>query len=70
MIKKIHVVKYRKLQDMDFDLSKGINVISGTNGTCKTSLLHMVSNAYQAVTKNVIGCRMLLVLMLLSKSTA
>ena len=36
---------------MDFDLSKGINVISGTNGTCKTSLLHMVSNAYQAVTK-------------------
>ena len=51
MIKKIHVVKYRKLQDMDFDLSKGINVISGTNGTCKTSLLHMVSNAYQAVTK-------------------
>lgn len=51
LIKKIHVVKYRKLQDMDFDLSKGINVISGTNGTCKTSLLHMVSNAYQAVTK-------------------
>lgn len=37
---------------MDFDLSKGINVISGTNGTCKTSLLHIVSNAYQAVTKN------------------
>lgn len=52
MIKKIHIVKYRKLQDMDFDLSKGINVISGTNGTCKTSLLHIVSNAYQAVTKN------------------
>lgn len=52
MIKKIHVVKYRKLENMDLDLSKGINVISGTNGTCKTSLLHMVSNAYQAVTKN------------------
>ena len=30
----------------------GINIISGTNGTCKTSLLHMISNAYQAVTKN------------------
>lgn len=52
MIKKIHVVKYRKLENMDLDLSKGINIISGTNGTCKTSLLHMVSNAYQAVTKN------------------
>ena len=51
MIRKIHVVKYRKLEDMDFEFSKGINVISGTNGTCKTSLLYMVSNAYQAVTK-------------------
>lgn len=36
---------------MDLEFSKGINVISGTNGTCKTSLLHIVSNAYQAVTK-------------------
>lgn len=52
LIKKIHIVKYRKLQNADFDLSKGINVISGTNGTCKTSLLHIISNAYQAVTKN------------------
>ena len=51
MIKRIHVVKYRKLENMDLELSKGINVISGTNGTCKTSLLHIVSNAYQAVTK-------------------
>lgn len=51
MIKRIHVVKYRKLKNMDLEFSKGINVISGTNGTCKTSLLHIVSNAYQAVTK-------------------
>lgn len=51
MIKRVHVVKYRKLENMDLELSKGINVISGTNGTCKTSLLHIVSNAYQAVTK-------------------
>lgn len=51
VIKRIHVVKYRKLENMDLELSKGINVISGTNGTCKTSLLHIVSNAYQAVTK-------------------
>lgn len=41
LIKKIHVVKYRKLQDMDFDLSKGINVISGTNGTLLTLTLPM-----------------------------
>lgn len=42
MIKRIHVVKYRKLENMDLEFSKGINVISGTNGTCKTSLLHIV----------------------------
>lgn len=52
MIKKIHVIKYRKLEDVEFEFSAGINVISGTNGTCKTSLLHMVSNSFQAVTKN------------------
>lgn len=51
MIKKIDVTKYRKLQDMEFYFTKGINVISGTNGTCKTSLLHMVSNSFQSVTK-------------------
>lgn len=43
MIKGIRVVKYRKLENMDLELSKGINVISGTNGTCKTSLLHIVT---------------------------
>ena len=51
MIKRICVQKYRKLENMDLELSKGINVISGTNGTCKTSLLHIISNAYQAVNK-------------------
>ena len=51
MIKSIQVIKYRKLQNIDFNFSKGINIISGTNGTCKTSLVHMISNAFQAVTK-------------------
>lgn len=51
VIKKIHVIKYRKLEDLEFVFSAGINVISGTNGTCKTSLLHMISNAFQIVTK-------------------
>lgn len=51
MIKKISVIKYRKLQNLEFSFEKGINVISGTNGTCKTSLLHMVSNSFQAVTQ-------------------
>lgn len=52
MIRRIHIVKYRKLEDTTFEFSKRINVISGTNGTCKTSLLHIISNAFQSVTKN------------------
>ena len=52
MIKGIHIIKYRKLEDVEFEFSKGVNIISGTNGTCKTSLLHIISNAFQAVTKN------------------
>lgn len=52
LIKKINITKYRKLENMEIDMMPGINIISGTNGTCKTSLLHMISNAYQAVTKN------------------
>lgn len=36
---------------MTLDMSSGINIISGTNGTCKTSLLHIISNAHQAVTQ-------------------
>lgn len=51
LIKKINITKYRKLENMEIDMMTGINIISGTNGTCKTSLLHMISNAYQAVTK-------------------
>lgn len=52
MIKNISVVQYRKIKNLNFEFSSGINVISGTNGTCKTSLLHIVSNSFQAVNKN------------------
>lgn len=52
MIQKIHVVKYRKLSDIDITLSKNVNIISGTNGTCKTSLLHIISNSFQALNRN------------------
>lgn len=51
MIQKINVVEYRKLKNLELSFSKKVNVISGTNGTCKTSLLHMVSNSVQAVTQ-------------------
>lgn len=51
MIKRIHIKQYRKLKDMDITFNKGINIISGTNGTCKSSLLHIVSNSFQTINK-------------------
>ena len=52
MVKKISIVRYKKLVDVDFDFTAGINIISGSNGTCKTSLLHIVSNSFQAVNRS------------------
>ena len=52
MIKKASILRYRKIKEIDLDFTNGVNVISGTNGTCKTSLLHIVSNSFQAVTRN------------------
>ena len=49
MISKIHFHHYRKLKNISIDLSKNINIISGTNGTCKSSILHIISNSFQAV---------------------
>lgn len=50
MITNIHFKSYKKLQNINIPLQKGINVIAGNNGTCKSSLLHVISNTYQ-VTK-------------------
>lgn len=51
MIKNLHINNYRKLKDITFHFSENINIISGTNGTCKTSLLHIIGNSFQKVTK-------------------
>ncbi len=53
MIKTLKINQYRKLKNLQLDFSPYLNVISGTNGTCKTSLLHLISNSFQAVTT---GC--------------
>ena len=55
MIKKIHFNQYRKLKDLDIEFTKNINIISGTNGTCKTSILHLCSNAFQSPKKDYIA---------------
>lgn len=51
MVNKIKIKQYRKLKDTEFTFSKGINIVSGTNGTCKTSLLHIISNSFQKIKK-------------------
>ena len=50
VIKEIHFNRYRKLKDLDIVFSPGVNAISGPNGTCKSSILHIISNSYQSVT--------------------
>lgn len=47
MITKLNIKKYRKLNNIVIDLDSPINIISGTNGTCKSSILYLVSNAFQ-----------------------
>ena len=51
MVKRLNINRYKKLNDIDIEFNSGVNAISGTNGTCKTTLLHMISNAYKAVSK-------------------
>lgn len=49
MVKSLEINRYRKFDNITLNFSKGINAISGTNGTCKTSLLHLISNSFQSV---------------------
>lgn len=51
MIKSIEIKQYRKLKDLNLTFKPGLNAVSGSNGTCKTSLLHLVGNSFQAVTQ-------------------
>ena len=49
MVSQLAIVHYRKLQGITLDFSDSITFISGPNGTCKSSLLHMISNAFQEI---------------------
>ncbi|MFD1745044.1 AAA family ATPase [Rhizobium helianthi] len=49
MISEIEFIQYRKLKDITLSFDQHINLISGTNGTCKSTLMHIVSNSFQAV---------------------
>lgn len=52
MVKNIRIKKYKKLQDLELNFTPNVNIISGANGTCKTSLLHIISNAYKSITSS------------------
>ena len=49
MINRIEFIQYRKLKNIAIDFVEGINAIAGTNGTCKSTLLHLFSNSFQRV---------------------
>lgn len=51
MIDRIKINQYRKLKNLEINLNKGINILAGTNGTCKTSILHIMSNSFQKIKK-------------------
>lgn len=49
MVKRVEITHYRKLNEIAFDFDAPISAISGSNGTCKSSLLHIIGNSYQAI---------------------
>lgn len=50
MIKEFQFVQYKKLKNISLGFEAGLNAFSGENGTCKSSLLYLISNSFQAVT--------------------
>ena len=49
MVKDIIIRRYKKFKNQSFHFTPHVNLISGTNGTCKTTLLHIVSNSFQEI---------------------
>ena len=49
MINGINFTHYRKLQGLELKFTSGVNAISGENGTCKSSILHIIGNSYQRI---------------------
>ncbi|WP_241597238.1 ATP-dependent nuclease [Rosenbergiella epipactidis] len=50
MINEIDFVSFKKLKSIKISFDENLNVISGTNGACKTTLLQLISNAFQMPT--------------------
>lgn len=50
MINEIDFVNFKKIKDIKLSFYDNFNVISGTNGSCKTTLLQLISNAFKMPT--------------------
>ena len=46
---KLEFIKYRKFENITFEFNKNINIIAGVNGTCKSSLLYVISNSFKKI---------------------
>ena len=46
-MKEFEFIQYRKLKNIKLKFTDNINIIAGTNGTCKSSILHLISNSYK-----------------------
>ncbi|HFI0516673.1 TPA: AAA family ATPase, partial [Streptococcus suis] len=51
-MEKMEFIQYRKLKNITIDFDNNINIIAGTNGTCKSSILHLISNSHQKVSNS------------------
>lgn len=49
LINRIEFSNYKKFKTTIVNLSNGINVIMGNNGTGKTTLMHVISNTYKSI---------------------
>lgn len=49
MIKKIKIYHFKALKNLEISFSHQVNIISGVNGVGKSSILHLVANAFDDV---------------------
>jgi len=52
LLSNIDFIAYRKLKNININFNTNLNVIAGTNGTGKSSILHIISNSYKKITKS------------------
>lgn len=54
----IHIHKFRMFEDQEFHLGKNITVVSGRNGTMKSTVMGLLAQPYRSEEKNLQGKKM------------